>query len=230
MENIIKILNRLNDVYVKQRVLLLFLIVQNTILSLIMLIFANVIISNGKIIGELDYSQIRLFYNVAIILLFVLVLIISPILLSRSLNELYKKNIIEHLMSVKIEIRDIVYAVYFRGLSTLIVLLVSAFPIIVISFYFGGFGVAKILRLLVMVLSFAVLFSAVCIFISTRIVDANASIIVSYVAGIGLTMINIYFLNVVLNGGLLVIAYVILNIVLSLILVSISKKTTIFNA
>ena len=195
-----------------------------------MLIFANVIISNGKIIGELDYSQIRLFYNVAIILLFVLVLIISPILLSRSLNELYKKNIIEHLMSVKIEIRDIVYAVYFRGLSTLIVLLVSAFPIIVISFYFGGFGVAKILRLLVMVLSFAVLFSAVCIFISTRIVDANASIIVSYVAGIGLTMINIYFLNVVLNGGLLVIAYVILNIVLSLILVSISKKTTIFNA
>ena len=230
MENIIKILNRLNDVYVKQRVLLLFLIVQNTILSLIMLIFANVIISNGKIIGELDYSQIRLFYNVAIILLFVLVLIISPILLSRSLNELYKKNIIEHLMSVKIEISDIVYAVYFRGLSTLIVLLVSAFPIIVISFYFGGFGVAKILRLLVMVLSFAVLFSAVCIFISTRIVDANASIIVSYVAGIGLTMINIYFLNVVLNGGLLVIAYVILNIVLSLILVSISKKTTIFNA
>ena len=195
-----------------------------------MLIFANVIISNGKIIGELDYSQIRLFYNVAIILLFVLVLIISPILLSRSLNELYKKNIIEHLMSVKIEISDIVYAVYFRGLSTLIVLLVSAFPIIVISFYFGGFGVAKILRLLVMVLSFAVLFSAVCIFISTRIVDANASIIVSYVAGIGLTMINIYFLNVVLNGGLLVIAYVILNIVLSLILVSISKKTTIFNA
>ena len=230
MENIIKILNRLNDVYVKQRVLLLFLIVQNTILSLIMLIFANVIISNGKIIGELDYSQIRLFYNVAIILLFVLVLIISPILLSRSLNELYKKNIIEHLMSVKIEISDIVYAVYFRGLSTLIVLLVSAFPIIVISFYFGGFGVAKILRLLVMVLSFAVLFSAVCIFISTRIVDANASIIVSYVAGIGLTMINIYFLNVVFNGGLLVIAYVILNIVLSLILVSISKKTTIFNA
>lgn len=138
MENIFKILNRLNYVYVKRRVLLLFLIVQNTILSLVILIFANVIISNGKINGELDYSQIRLFYNVAIVLLFILILILAPILLSREMNGLYKKNIIEHLLSVKIEIRDIVYAVYFRGLATLIVLLVSAFPIIVISFYFGA--------------------------------------------------------------------------------------------
>ena len=144
MENIFKILNRLNYVYVKRRVLLLFLIVQNTILSLVILIFANVIISNGKINGELDYSQIRLFYNVAIVLLFILILILAPILLSREMNGLYKKNIIEHLLSVKIEIRDIVYAVYFRGLATLIVLLVSAFPIIVISFYFGGFSLVKI--------------------------------------------------------------------------------------
>ena len=230
MENIFKILNRLNYVYVKRRVLLLFLIVQNTILSLVILIFANVIISNGKINGELDYSQIRLFYNVAIVLLFILILILAPILLSREMNGLYKKNIIEHLLSVKIEIRDIVYAVYFRGLATLIVLLVSAFPIIVISFYFGGFSLVKIFRLMGMVLSFAVLFSAVCIFISARLKDENASIIVSYVAGIALTLINIYFLNVILNGGLLVIAYVIINIVLSLILVSISKKTTLFNA
>lgn len=88
----------------------------------------------------------------------------------------------------------------------------------------------KIFRLMGMVLSFAVLFSAVCIFISTRLKDENASIIVSYVAGVALTLINIYFLNVILNGGLLVIAYVIINIVLSLILVSISKKTTLFNA
>ena len=64
MGNIVKILNRLNEVYVKQRVLLMCLIAQNTILTLIMLIFANVIISNGNTNGELDYSQIRLFYNI----------------------------------------------------------------------------------------------------------------------------------------------------------------------
>ena len=204
--------------YVKRRTILIFLIIQNTILSLIMLIFVNVIVSNGVINGELDYSQIRLFYNTAVVLLFIIVLILAPIFLARSLNDLYKKNIIEHLLAVKIDISEIVYAVYFRGLITLIIVLVSAFPIIVISFYFG------------MLLSFAVLYSAVCIFISTRFIDGNVSALVSYLAGAVLTLINIYFLNYVLNGSFLIIVYVVFNIVLSLVLVSVSRKTSLFYA
>lgn len=216
--------------YVKRRTILIFLIIQNTILSLIMLIFVNVIVSNGVINGELDYSQIRLFYNTAVVLLFIIVLILAPIFLARSLNDLYKKNIIEHLLAVKIDISEIVYAVYFRGLITLIIVLVSAFPIIVISFYFGGFGLLKIFKLLGMLLSFAVLYSAVCIFISTRFIDGNVSALVSYLAGAVLTLINIYFLNYVLNGSFLIIVYVVFNIVLSLVLVSVSRKTSLFYA
>lgn len=230
MGNIAKIFKRLNDVYVKQRVLLIYLIVQNTILSLVMLIFANVIISNGNIIGELDYSQIRLFYNVAIMLLFVIIDFYAPILLSRSLNDLYRKNIIEHLLSVRISIRDIVYAVYFRGLSTLLILLVSAFPIIVISFYFGGFGVIKMLRLLIIVLSYAILLSSICLYISTRFIDENATTIVSYVVGVVLTLINIYYLHRLLSSAFLTFLYTAFCITVALILISLAKKTTIFSA
>lgn len=230
MDNIIKIFKRLNEVYVKQRVLLLCLIGQNTILSLIMLIFANVIISNGKINGELDYSQIRFFYSLAIFMLFLIVLFFAPILLSRVLNSLYKRNIIEHLLSVRIDISEIVYAVYFRGLLTLIILLVSAFPIIVISFYFGGFGIVKIFKLFFIVLSYAVLFSAVCQFISTKLIDENASLVVSYVTGLMLTALNIYYLNHFLNSSYLFILYIIFNIVMALILISISRNTNIFSA
>ena len=230
MENILKILKRLNEVYVKQRLLLIILIVQNTILSLVMLIFANVIISNGQINGELDYSQIRLFYNTAIIILFLIILIFAPILLSRSLNDLYKRNIIEHLLSVRIDISEIVYAVYFRGLATLMIVLVSAFPIIVISFYFGGFGLVKIFRLLGIMISHAMLFSSICLFISTSFIDENVSTVISYVSGLILTLINIYYMNYFLNGPIIFMIYIIFNIVISLILVSISRKTSIFNA
>ncbi|MBR0038913.1 MAG: hypothetical protein IJP71_02790 [Lachnospiraceae bacterium] len=230
MGNITKIFKRLNEVYVKQRVLLIYLIVQNTILSLIMLIFANVIISNGNINGELDYSRIRLFYNIAIILLFVIIDLFSPILLSRSLNDLYRKNIIEHLLSVRISIRDIVYAVYFRGLSTLLILLVSAFPIIVISFYFGGFGVIKMLRLLIIILSYAILLSSVCLHISTKFIDENATTIVSYVLGVALTLIILYFLNRLLNSAFLTFLYAAFCVILALALISVAKKTTIFSA
>lgn len=230
MENIFKILSRLNEVYVKQRLLLIYLIVQNTILSLVMLIFANVIISNGRINGELDYSQIRLFYNTAIIILFLIILIFAPILLSRSLNDLYKKNIIEHLLSVRIDISEIVYAVYFRGLATLIIILISAFPIIVISFYFGGFGVVKIFRLIGIMLSHAILFSSICLFISTSFIDENVSTVISYVSGIVLAFINIYYMNYFLNSAIIFVVYILFSIVISLILVSISRKTGIFNA
>lgn len=230
MKNILKIFNRLNEVYVKQRVLLICLIAQNTILSLIMLIFANVIISNGNINGELDYSQIRLFYNIAIILLFIIIDLFAPILLSRSLNDLYKKNIIEHLLSVRISIRDIVYAVYFRGLTTLLILLVSAFPIIVISFYFGGFGVIKMLRLLVIIFSYAILFSSICLFISTRFIDENATTIVSYVVGVVLTLVNVYYLHRLLNNAFSTFFYAVFCIIMALILISLAKKTTIFSA
>lgn len=230
MGNIVKILKRLNEVYVKQRVLLLCLITQNTILSLIMLIFANVIISNGNANGELDYSQIRLFYNIAIMLLFFIIDLFTPILLSRSLSDLYKKNIIEHLLSVRISIRDIVYAVYFRGLSTLLVLLVSSFPIIVISFYFGGFGVIKMLRLLVIILGYALLFSSACIYISTKFIDENATTIVSYVVGVILTVGNMYYLHRLLNNPFLAIIYALFCTLVALILISVAKKTTIFSA
>lgn len=230
MKNILKIFKRLNEVYVKQRVLLICLIAQNTILSLIMLIFANVIISNGNTSGELDYSQIRLFYNIAIILLFIIIDLFAPILLSRSLNDLYKKNIIEHLLSVRISIRDIVYAVYFRGLTTLLILLVSAFPIIVISFYFGGFGVIKMLRLLVIMFSYAILFSSICLFISTRFIDENATTIVSYVVGVVLTLVNVYYLHRLLNNAFSTFFYAVFCIIMALILISLAKKTTIFSA
>ena len=229
MGNIVKILNRLNEVYVKQRVLLMCLIAQNTILTLIMLIFANVIISNGNTNGELDYSQIRLFYNIAIILLFFIIDLFTPILLSLSLSDLYKKNIIEHLLSVRISIRDIVYAVYFRGISTLIILLISSFPIIVISFYFGGFGVIKMLRLLIMILGYAIFFSSICLYISTRFIDENVTTIVSYVTGVVLTVVNIYYLNRLLNNTFFAILYALFCILMALILISNARNTTIFN-
>ena len=230
MNKIIKIFNRLNEVYVKQRLLLIFLIIQNTILSLLILIFANVIISNGQVNGELDYSQIRMFYNLAIIIPFILIYIYSPLLLSRVINILYKRNVIVHLLSVKIDISDIVYAVYFRGLITLIILLVSSFPIIIVSFYFGGFGLIKMLKLLFMILSYSVLFSSICLFISTRFIDENTTIIVSYVLGAILTFVNIFYLTRFINSSLLIIPYILFNIITALILVSLSKKTEIFCA
>lgn len=229
MRNIMKILERLNNSYIKRRLLVLSLTIQNLILSLVMLMYANVIISNGKINGELDYTQVTFFYNMAIVLLFVIICLFAPYLLSNSLNVLYENNTIEHLLSVKINFGEIVFAVYLRGIIALSILVVSAFPIISISFYFGGFSLLKIIRLFFVVIIFAIFISSVCIFISSRILDKNVSIIIAYIISLIFTVINVLFLNRALYSFSYTIIYSIFLIILSLILLSIARNSIIFN-
>ncbi len=229
MRNIMKILERLNNSYIKRRLLVLSLTIQNLILSLVMLMYANVIISNGKINGELDYTQVTFFYNMAIVLLFVIICLFAPYLLSNSLNVLYENNTIEHLLSVKINFGEIVFAVYLRGIIALSILVVSAFPIVSISFYFGGFSLLKIVRLFFIVIIFAIFISSVCIFISSKILDKNVSIIIAYIISLIFTVINVLFLNRALYSFSYTIIYSIFLIILSLILLSIARNSIIFN-
>ncbi len=229
MRNIMKILERLNNSYIKRRLLVLSLTIQNLILSLVMLMYANVIISNGKINGELDYTQVTFFYNMAIVLLFVIICLFAPYLLSNSLNVLYENNTIEHLLSVKINFGEIVFAVYLRGIIALSILVVSAFPIVSISFYFGGFSLLKIIRLFFIVIIFAIFISSVCIFISSKILDKNVSLIIAYIISLIFTVINVLFLNRALYSFSYTIIYSIFLIILSLILLSIARNSIIFN-
>lgn len=229
MKNTVKILERLNDSYIKRRLLILSLAIQNIILGLVMLMYANVIISNGKINGELDYAQVSFFYNMAIVLLFVIICSFAPYLLSNSLNILYENNIIEHLLAVRISFGEIVFAVYLRGILTLLTLVISAFPVVSISFYFGGFSLQKIIRLFLLIIIFAIFISSVCIFISSKILDKNVSIIIAYIISFIFTIVNIFYLNIALYSFSYTIVYSIFLIILSLILLSNTRNSTIFN-
>ena len=229
MKNIIKILERLNESYIKRRLLILSLAIQNIILLLIMLMYANMIISNGKVNGELDYTQVTFFYNMAIVLLFVIICTFAPYLLANSLNVLYENNVLEHLLSVKINFGEIVYAVYLRGILTLLILVVSAFPIISISFYFGGFSLPKIVRLFLLIAIFAIFVSSICIFISSKVLDKNIAIIIAYVVSFIFTVINILYFHIALYSSSYTLFYILFLIIVSLILLSIARNSTIFN-
>lgn len=229
MKNTFKILERLKESYIKRRLLIVSLVVQNLILSLIVLIFANMIISNARLNGEIDYTQVRIFYNMVVFLLFMIISIFAPFLLSNSLNILCENNIIEHLLSVRISIKEIVFAVFLRGTFTLLILVVSAFPIASISFYFGGFSLIKIIRLFVIILAYSIFMSSVCVFISTIIYDKNISIIVAYVVSLILTIVNVFNLSKFLYSLPYTLIYVISMIIISLILISNARNTTIFN-
>ena len=229
MKNTMIILERLNESYLKQRLLIIMLVLQNVILTLIVLTYANMIISNGRLNGELDYIRVRFFYNLSVVLLSFIICAYTPYFLANTLNKLYENNIIEHLLSVRVKMREIVFAVFLRGLRTLLILLISAFPIISISFYFGGFSIPRIIRLFIILMVFAIFISVICIYISSIILDKNMSIVVAYVISIILTILNLLCLNRLLNSWATTILYAIGMVIMSLILLSSARNTAIFN-
>lgn len=229
MNKIYTIYSRLTLGYVKQRTLLLVLLVQNIILSLVVLIFANVIISNANITGELDYNQVGVFYTLSILLLFVLIFVLTPYFLSNVLNSLYANNIIEHLLSVRITISDIVFAVFLRGLVSVLIMFFSALPIISISLYFGGIGLVKIIKLFIFLMCFILLLSTVTIYISSSIINGTMSMIASYIVCLIILIVHLLILNMVINYNHLIYIYFFISIVLSISLLAMSCRTKIFS-
>ena len=229
MNKVYTIYSRLTLIYVKQRTLLLILLVQNTIISLVVLIFANVIISNANITGELDYNQVQVFYTLSILILFALIFLLTPYFLSNILNNLYANNIIEHLLSVKIGISDIVFAAYLRGLISVLIMFCSALPIISISFYFGGMGFIKIIKLFVFLLCFILFLSSLTIYISSSIINGTNSMIISYIACFVFMIIHILILNIVINYSHLIYIYFFISSIVSISLLAMSCRTKIFS-
>lgn len=229
MNKVQTIYSRLTLSYVKQRTLLFVLLIQNVILSFVILIFANVIISNANITGELDYNQVKVFYTLSILILFILVSVLVPYFLSNILNKLYADYIIEHLLSVKIGISDIVFAAYLRGLVSVLIMFFSALPIISISFYFGGIGFIKIIKILIFLLCFILLLSSVTIYISSSLINATNSMIVSYIVCFILMLLHLLMLNIVINYRHLIYIYISISVIVSISLLAMSCRTKIFS-
>lgn len=226
---LITIYNRLKLVYIKKRVFPIFLIIQNIIIALIVLIYANLIISNGKTMGELNYQQIKTFYAITIFLLFILPTLYSPYFLSKSVNELVKNNITVNLFSSKTKSTHIIYSSYLCGFFATFVLTISILPIVIVSFYFGGVSINRLLIILIYLLFYIIIISIISLAISARVEEPNLSIVLAYIVNIFLLIIHMFMFNYVINNYLLLLFYSFVVILLFLILLVFSQKTRIFS-
>ena len=199
MNNILEIFNRITLKNVRRRTLLIYLFMLNVILSIAILVFSNAIISSSKATGTIDYNTVRLFYTFAILVLFILSYVLTPLFLSRSINSMYRDNIIDNLHSARVKNSDIVLAVYLRGFTYLVIIITSALPILSMSFLYGGVGAFSIAKILIAILCYTILFSAISMYISSTIYDLNISMVVSYVVGFILLVVTLVFLNYMIS-------------------------------
>lgn len=224
MQNIKMIYKRFTNALVKDKTLLFSVTVQDVILILIVLIYANAIISNGKTSSELNYEQVKFFYNLVIYMLMLIVYVFTPYFLSGTINKLVKDNTVEYLLSTYVKLNEIVCSVYLRGFFSVVILIVSAFPIACISLYFGGVGILKAAKIVLFLLSLTAFFSSICLYISSIIREINAAVLLSYIIGIFVMLFHISFLRYIINSNLLIFFYVFFAILSSIILIFQSSK------
>lgn len=229
MNNIVEIFNRLTINIIKKRILLVYFSIQNITLSLLVLIFSNVIISNATTSGVLNYNHIRLFFTICILLLFVIVYILTPIFSSTLINGMANRNIIDNLIASRVKSYEIVFASFLRAFSIVFILLFSAIPIICLSFYFGGIGIATIFKIFIITFSYMLLFVSICIYLSANVNDMNVAVILSYIVGLFILIVILFFLNFLIGSKTYVYGFLGVSIVLSTILLIIAKNSVVFN-
>lgn len=224
MKNIKKISNRLNIMFMKERTLLLLVSIQNIIISLIVLIFSNVIISNANATGELDYFQIGIFNNICISFLALSIFVSVPMFIGGVYNNFNEENVIEHMLAVKITNSDIITAIMISGFCSAFVVFMTSCPIALTSFYFIGDGALKIVKIIIFLVSFLLLYSTITLYISTKFANAKISTFVSYIFGLILLFFNLTILNTIIANLRFYFVYIILVIIISIIIFAFSRN------
>lgn len=227
--NIGKIYNRFSIVQIKERRLPIFIFIQSVGLSLLSLVFANTIISGGIINDELNYYQIKLFYTLSILLFFFMSSLYASYFLGRSINSLVNNNTALYLLSVNVRPTEIVFARFLRGLFNVYILIFASFPILSISFYFGGIGYIKLIRLFIMLMFYILLVSSLSVFISSIIKETNNSIIVSFIVNIIVFFIHYLIIGSVLSHTSMLFAYSFISIIFSSLFFNATRKSRIFS-
>lgn len=208
-----KIYNRLSIWLVRSRELLFYVSIQNIIFFLIALVFINIILINTMNNGDMNYNNIKLFYNVMFILLFFSITIYTPMTTINMMKKLIKNNSIIYMLSEKIKFYEILIAFLLRESFNIFIIIISSFPLLSISLIYGGISLIKIIEMLFIYFLYALVILTLSINVYALLVDTNLAMLVSYIISIIFFFIGIFVLKFLLNYSYLYIISVAIFII-----------------
>lgn len=228
MKNINIIYNLENKIILKKRLFIFTLTIVLTFMILLVLILLNNIVVNARVNTYLNFNDIKYMYKIIFMIENLLIIIIAPIFLSRCINEDKKNMVIDNFLTTKITKHDIVLGKFLKLSESVLIIIISTFPIVTVSYSFGGIIVSQLMCKIVFIIFFSILFSATCLMCSSLIKKPNISLIVSYIIGIiFLIIINVLY-KYMLDNMLLFILTLIIMITISVLFIVISLDSKIF--
>lgn len=124
--------------------LALVLVVLNGILALVALLNMYSTLAQVRLTAEIQYTSFLSLYVFLAVLEFIMVIFMMPALTAGSISGERERRTLELMLTTKVTPADIVIGKLMASLSTMLLLIVSSFPILAMVFVYGGVTVRDI--------------------------------------------------------------------------------------
>lgn len=177
----------------------LIIMVFNGILAVVALLNMYSAVAQVRISASIQYSSFLQLYGFVATLEFLLLMFIMPALTSGSISGERERQTLELLFTTKMTSKDIVVGKLLSALSQLLVLVVSSFPVLLLTFVYGSVDFTDLGLLFLCFVVVACFCGGIGIFFSSLMRRSTFSNVCTYgcllLVVIGTYMLNLFLLN-----------------------------------
>nr|WP_314465736.1 ABC transporter permease [uncultured Clostridium sp.] len=197
---------KMNPVYKRETMvsarsfrLALILVIFNSILALVNLLNMYSVVERVKLTAEIQYSSFTNLYVFVAVVEFVLLMFIMPALTAGSISGERERQTLDILLTTTMKPSEIIWGKLLSSFSTMFLMVVSSFPLLAVSFVYGGVMIYDVFLLLLCYLTVALLCGSMGICFSSLLKRSTVATVVSYgvlvFIGAGTYAVNIFMLS-----------------------------------
>ncbi|MCQ2609524.1 MAG: hypothetical protein MJ151_01860, partial [Lachnospiraceae bacterium] len=213
----------------KKRVFAILFSIVSVVLSLFVLIFINKTLVKAKSEGVLSYEDLLYLHERIWDIVYFICILFSIFLASMSINLDKKRYILDHILTTKVDRKDIVLGKLFSYISSVVSLSLLCMPMCMMPTFFGGISYVKMILLLILLIALIISFISVTLMFSAIIYQENISLFASILFGILVMVMMFYFKNNIVTNMYLYISVIASMLLFSIVCGVISIKSKVFD-
>lgn len=160
--------------------LALILVLFNSILALVVLLNMYSVVEQVKMTAEIQYSSFINIYVFVAVVEFVMLMFIMPALTAASVSGERERQTLDLLLTTTLKPWEIIWGKLMASFGTMFLMVMSSFPLIFVSFVYGGVTAYDIFILLLCYLTVALLCGSMGICFSSIFKRSTIATVVSY--------------------------------------------------
>ncbi|GLB27189.1 hypothetical protein LXJ15735_34300 [Lacrimispora xylanolytica] len=180
--------------------LALILVLFNSILALVVLLNMYSVVEQVKMTAEIQYSSFINIYVFVAVVEFVMLMFIMPALTAASVSGERERQTLDLLLTTTMKPWEIIWGKLMASFGTMFLMVMSSFPLLSVSFVYGGVTASDIFILLLCYLAVALLCGSMGICFSSIFKRSTIATVVSYgvlvMIAAGTYAINIFALSI----------------------------------